>query len=1033
MGKYDFDLRDCWRIIRRRKNIIIIITLLISSSSFLFAKLKTPPPKYEATAAVKFERSISVTGLFIEAISYSTGDPLATQAIIIKSGPVMEKVAKELGLIDPKFSSDQIRQSEKLSRIIANLQDQVKAEQVKYTNVINITATASDPKMVQRLANTVATVYREQNIAEKNRQIKEARSFIEGQLKVIGGHLKNAEERLRTYKEHKRLVALDQQVTSALMRVADLESDYEKVNRRIEKISSQLSKLRKGVESSFKTSKVFLEDLSPTLSKLNTALLDLMVRRDALLLNYTEKSPQVQELEGQIKDTKANIARALSSTLKTLEKERESLDKQLQIFRNIIKDIPQEHLELIRLQREVKVNEDLFSVLKSKYQEALIKEAEQIEEVVIVRPALQPTKPVNSPKTLAITFVGMVIGSILGLIAAITFETLDTSIGTIEDVEEFLGIPVLGVIPYTGIQEVKETLAHEFSEVKDGGALRRYAYLITHFAPKSHLAESYRSLGANIQLVLMEKGIKTMLITSSSPLEGKTATIINLAISMAQTGKNTLLIESDLRKPRISRNFGIEGEPGLTEILLGSYKWTEVTRTVSDIMLGKMTTKEIMLTPGMENLSIIPYGLGDPNLIKAPESPRMKDFIDEVKEKYDIVLFDSPPVLTAADAAIMSTYADGVIIVYQVGKVARGALRRTKAQLEGVKAKVMGVVLNGVRPEISVDYETLKYGYYYYREKEKKGFRRYRGAVLPALKGLWEKTRREAVNKKGNQKEQERVAQKGRSRWFKVAILILSLAFLIGGIIWQQYWREKTQRPSIVMKTEQTLPQEVSKMPSKTAAKRPSVEQKETSSSHMKTQQATPQKTVEATPEQAAKAPTLEVLKTPRKAMAKISGTEQKGIESSNYPYSIHISSYSTQRGALADLRRLEERGHHGYLSWINLLDKGIWHRVFIGPFKDEETAKEYLKGLTGFPGTKVRSTPFALMLGSFRTQQEALEKQRKLSTKGYFSYILPAHPSDEDRKRFRVLIGAFYTKDQAEVFSEKLRKDGLEPPVVVR
>jgi len=289
------------------------------------------------------------------------------------------------------------------------------------------------------------------------------------------------------------------------------------------------------------------------------------------------------------------------------------------------------------------------------------------------------------------------------------------------------------------------------------------------------------------------------------------------------------------------------------------------------------------------------------------------------------------------------------------------------------------------------------------------------------------------VNKKGNQKEQERVAQKGRSRWFKVAILILSLAFLIGGIIWQQYWREKTQRPSIVMKTEQTLPQEVSKMPSKTAAKRPSVEQKETSSSHMKTQQATPQKTVEATPEQAAKAPTLEVLKTPRKAMAKISGTEQKGIESSNYPYSIHISSYSTQRGALADLRRLEERGHHGYLSWINLLDKGIWHRVFIGPFKDEETAKEYLKGLTGFPGTKVRSTPFALMLGSFRTQQEALEKQRKLSTKGYFSYILPAHPSDEDRKRFRVLIGAFYTKDQAEVFSEKLRKDGLEAQVVVR
>lgn len=718
MAKYDVDLRDYWRIIRRRKIIIIVITLLISSSSFLFAKFKAPAPQYEATAAVKFERSTNVAGLFIEAISYTTGDLLATQAIIITGYPIMERVAKELGLIDPKLSSDQIRQSEKLSRIIVDLQDQVEAEQVEYTNVIDITATAPDPKMAQRLANRVAKVYREQNIAEKNRQTKEARSFIEQQLEIIGDSLKDAEERLRTYKEEKNLVALDQQVSNVIGRIANLESDYEKVNRRIEELSLHLSRLRKGVEPPFKTSKIFLEDVSPTISKLNSALLDLIVRKNALLLNYTEKSPQVQELEGQIKKITADMEGALSSILKGLEIKRESLDRQLRISRGTYKNIPEEYLKLIRLQREVKVNEDLFSLLKSKHQEALIREAEQVEEVVVIEHAPQPTKPVDSPKTLAITFVGIIVGSILGLVTAITVETLDTSIGTIEDVEEFLGIPVLGVIPYTGIQEVKEILTDKFPEVKNEGTLRRYAHLIIHFAPRSSMAESYRTLKTNV-LAVMGKGIKTLLITSTSPLEGKTTTIINLALSMAQTGKKTLLVESDLRKPRIASNFGIEKQPGLVDMFLGNYKWTEVTRDLTDIMLGKMTIEEISLTPGMDNLSIIPCGPVPPNPTEVAESSKMKDFINQAREKYDVVLLDSAPILTASDAAIMSSYVDGVIMVYQVGKVARGALRRAKTQLEGVKAKVMGVVLNGVRPEISTDYDTLKYGYYYYGERRR--------------------------------------------------------------------------------------------------------------------------------------------------------------------------------------------------------------------------------------------------------------------------------------------------------------------------
>ena len=814
MAKYDVDLRDYWRIIRRRKTVIIMTVVLISSFSFLFAKFNAPPPLYEATAAIKFERSTSVTGLFLEAITYSTGDPLATQSTIITGGPVMEKVAMDMGLIDPGLSSKQIRRSKELSGIVANLENSVRAELIGGTNIINITAIGSDAKTAQELANTVATVYREHNIAEKNKRTKEARSFIQEQLKVIGGRLKTAEDRLKAYEKENRLVVLGQGVTSAIASVADLESQYQKVNHEIEEASLQLSKLKRGIEA-FKIQNVFLEHISPTISKLNSVLLDLIVQRDTLLLNYTEKSPQIQEVESRIRDIKATLEQTLSSRSETLRGKREALGSQLQ---KMYEDIPEEHLGLVRLQREVKVNEDLFSLLKSKYQEALIKEAEQVEEVVIVKPALEPTKPVRSPKVLAITLVGLVIGTILGLVIAIVLESLDTSIGTIQDVEEFLNLPVLGIIPYSGIPELKEALADKFPEVKDEDTLSRYAYLLSHFAHDTHIAGSYQILRTNIQIGFIENGAKTLLITSSSPVEGKTVTIINLALGMAQMGKRVLLVEADVRKPKICRNFGIRGNQlGLVDVLMGNYKWTEVTKTISDIMLGEMTMKEIMLTPGIDNVNIMPSGLRHPNAAGIIGSSRMKDFVNEAKQKYDVVLLDSPPVLTSSDSAVMGNYVDGVIMVYKVGKIARGAIKRARAQLEAVKAKVIGVVLNGVKPEISTDYDTFKYGYYYY-SSDSRDFNESLGGMLPSPKGLWQKLGK-AEDKQGPPKN--RRWSDNKTGIARGTLLILLLTSLVGAMIWQQLRVEETQPSPGVTRKRILLPQEVQKTPGKAVAKVP--------------------------------------------------------------------------------------------------------------------------------------------------------------------------------------------------------------------
>jgi succinoglycan biosynthesis transport protein ExoP len=816
MAKYDVDLRDYWRIIRRRKTVIIMTVLLVSCFTFFFAKFNAPSPLYEATAAIKFERSTSVTGLFLEAISYSTGDPLATQTTIITGGPVMENVAKDMGLIDPGLSSQQIRRSEELSGIVANLENSVRAELIGGTNIINIVAAGSNPKTAQELANTVATVYRQHNIAEKNRRTKEARSFIQEQLKVIGGRLGAAEDRLKVYEKENRLVVTGQGVTSAIASVADLESQYQKVNHEIEETSLQLSNLKRGA-AAFKIQNVFLEHISPSVSKLNSALLDLIVQRDTLLVNYTKKSPQIQEVESQIRDIKATLEQTLSSRAETLRGKRQALDSQL---RKMYENIPEEHLGLVRLQREVTVNEDLFSLLKSKYQEALIKEAEQVEEVVIVKPALEPTEPVRSPKILAITLVGVVIGTILGLVVATVLESLDTSIGTIQDVEEFLNLPVLGIIPYSGIPEVKEALAEKFPKIKDEDTLSRYAYLLSHFAHDTHIAGSYQILRTNIQIGFIENGAKTLLITSSSPIEGKTVTIINLALGMAQMGKRVLLVEADIRKPKICRNFGIRGnQPGLVDVLMGNYNWPEVTKTISDIMLGQMTMKEIMLTPGIDNVDIMPAGLRHPNGAGIIGSSRMKDFVNEAKQKYDVVLLDSPPVLTSSDPAIMGTYVDGVIMVYKVGKIARRAIKRAKAQLEAVKAKVIGVVLNGVKPEISSDYDSLKYGYYYY-SSDSHDFNSSSGKMLPSPKELWQKLGRGEENQAS---EKKHTSSDNKHGIVRCTLLILLLISLIGAIIWQHLGLEETQLSHSVTRKKILLPQEVSKTRSKVVGKVPAV------------------------------------------------------------------------------------------------------------------------------------------------------------------------------------------------------------------
>jgi capsular exopolysaccharide synthesis family protein len=381
------------------------------------------------------------------------------------------------------------------------------------------------------------------------------------------------------------------------------------------------------------------------------------------------------------------------------------------------REVPAIELGLQRLQRDAKVNDDLLTLLKTKHQEALIKESEGIEEVTFIRPAAEPAAPVGS-ETLNTLFIGALLGLMLGLVVAFVQETLDTSIGTIEDVETYLEVPVLGIVPHIDPRESMQRLVERRPALAkmDPDVLQSHALLITHFDPKSPVAEAYRTLRTNIQFQRMERGGKVLVVTSPTLQEGKTTTIVNLALTMAQNGQRTLLVGGNMRRPSIYRFFGIEREPGLSDILVGTAQWRDCVRGVADILMGRFEMEDIMASPGLDNLNIIEAGPIPANPSELLSSPAMGEFLRAVAAEYDIVLIDTPPTLPVTDSAIVAGQADGVLLVYQAGKVGRLVLKRAKAHLEAARAKVWGVVLNDLQTEVSGYTYTHYYTHYYGEE-----------------------------------------------------------------------------------------------------------------------------------------------------------------------------------------------------------------------------------------------------------------------------------------------------------------------------
>lgn len=712
MAQYDVDLRDYWRILKKRKAIIAVVVILVGISSYGFAKFQEPDPLYQAESAIKIEHVSSLVALLTGSIWGST-ESMDTHAYIITSYPVMALALKALGWVPVELPVEDIRISADAMVELERLKAMVAAEQQEGTNIINILATSPDAKEAARVANVIADAYRKFNIQEKNRKTIETKKFIEEQLKATSQGLRRAEKELQTFKEGYGLIAIDEQTRNNLARLYTVQIEYERASEQRKEVVSKLKLLNSVDPESIEDFQKSLFTASPDspVHALRSKLGDLFLERQTLLIHLTEKHPQVMEVDDKIRAVAAEIRDELNSESRTLKIQEVALLRRLKAQKKENQSIPEKALLLVRLEREVSLQETLYSQLKTKYQETQIQGSGQVEEVTIVRPAVEPSRPYNIPSPMMIVATGIVMGLILGIVLAFGAEIFDTSMGTIEDVEESLQVPVLGVIPFLGKEE-KERLQGKIS-----GADRTRG-LIMHYDPKSLAAEAFRSLRTNLQFMSLEVKSKTFLITSSFVQEGKTLNVINLALSVAQAGEKVLLVEGDLRKPVIYKNFGLHRDPGLTDFVLGNYTWLEVVNNIADVMLGDFEIDDILRTPGLDNLHIVTAGTQPPNPSEILSSERFRTFVKEAAQHYDYVFIDAPPVLPVADATEIAPIVDGVVMVYTVGKIGRGVLKRAKSSLDNIDAKVLGVILNNVKPEVGPDY--FKYhSQHYYGEKDK--------------------------------------------------------------------------------------------------------------------------------------------------------------------------------------------------------------------------------------------------------------------------------------------------------------------------
>lgn len=575
-----------------------------------------------------------------------------------------------------------------ISRVIGGLAASGRSE----TNLIDVTFTDRDPLLAPQILNAVAAASRRLGVRRVRQWAESRTAFIETQLHESGADLQRSLEAVEDYKKQHGLTSLSSEENRLLGRLSDLQSRMEQLV--IERnIYNDVIRRISGLE------KITPEDVQQlaTLSDGNAnravqfyfdRLLSLLDERSSQLevQGKDPSHPEIRALDRRIEDTQGNLVEAARQGASSLQTRISAVDQSLTGLRRELARLPAVETQLSRLQNQVEISTDMYKYLLSKYQEAQIAEAEISPYVEVVDPATW-ARPVGGGGAMNVIFGGL-IGLVLGLGAAFFLEYLDRSVQSTEDVESRLGLPVLGWIPRIE---------------SDPGAGR--LPVVAEADPSGSAAEAYRVLRTNLAFsTAREERLVSLLFTSPGPAEGKSTTVANLAAVLAGRGDRTLLIDADLRRGELHRAFDLLRSPGLSDLL------------ASDIDPREAIRPEVR--PGLD---ILPAGHRPPNPSELLGSNSMSTFLETQRESYRWILLDAPPVLAVTDPAVLAARVDGTVLVMKAGETDQRAAWRCVQQLERINARLVGAVLNEIRPGRSADGYYLDY--YYTRYSHRHGER----------------------------------------------------------------------------------------------------------------------------------------------------------------------------------------------------------------------------------------------------------------------------------------------------------------------
>ena len=1088
-GEYELNLRDYWRILRRRKYIVIFTTVMVTVFSFLilFAQSKKEVAKFRATAKIQIEKKSNLSDAYLQTFMYG-GDDLLSRQMVITSNAVMERVAKKLGRLerDPSpdyrgyilpdtVTSDQVARTPEYIQVLDRLKGQTSTDVEEYTNIVTISVTDVDKNRAADVANAVAEAYKEYNFDEMNKQSEEAFTYVKSQRDSVRQELSKATEELKDYRIKNRLTTIDVQIAEALRMSTEKEKKLLQTSEHLKELDTMLSELEDTGTLTDKTMEsLIFEATSGTISSFSDQLTTLNQQREVLLRTYTESYPAVKALDEKIAAMQSKLGSQLRARRNGLRRQKELTTAELDTLQSMYESLPEKGMKLGGLEYEVETRRMLFVMLEEEYQKASIKQRyEEKQEVSIIQRAF-PGRRINPPSSMAKSLVGTVIGVMLGLVFAFVMETLDTSVGTIEDVQEYVGVSVLGLIPQTSHDDIRDALEERGIEW-DEKTLDRSIRLITYFDPQSSLAESYRQLRTNIQFVALEKGINTIAVTSSSMQEGKSTTTCNLALTMAQLGKRVLLVDCDLRKPSLARTFGVDREPGLTDIILGNYEPEEVMKTVHDIMVAGIGLDDAMMTTWIENLNLLTSGTIPPNAAELLGSTRMGELIEKFREEYDIVVFDTPPVLEATDARILSRKVGGTLLVYKVGEVARSRLKRMKLLLDGINAPILGVVLNGLKADISSDFQDMRYYSYYSYGHEKDTvepwWRRLADRGIRTVKTLTGRGEEELEEEELEEEELEDVDEEmeleERSRMgdrlsglgalfgkCRKLVLGISTVFVGAGLLWQMEVippggsrgtpripasRERAGAGSLGHPaSSETMEMKATEGSGAGGTAPPDAASDVAVLASSAAQEISPKEPPE---DRARMKPAAtesvgplreETRKDPDRAEPSEVVPRAESAGSSTGPFSVHVNSHASWRAAEEEVARLLRAGYRAFAVPAHR-DRV---RVLVGSFGTKAEAAKRADRLRreGYADlTVVLRLPYAVrMPASFDFLDAAERERQRLSGEGYFPYIL-THTSRENGSEYVVALGAFSSEKEARHFSYRLNEGELSCQVIAR